>query len=212
MLFFQNNRISHYFALVVLTVTCNSCNCTDKNIPANKQGQNSGQNLAIVDSAQVNQQVHKEPSEQSVQSARAQIKSFKDESIKGTVVFTRVPEGIKVVADVDGLSPGKHGFHVHETGDCSGQGECSGQHFNPDKQAHGGPDDKVRHVGDLGNLEADENKHAHYERIDKMISLEGKYSILNRSVIIHADPDDFHTQPTGNAGPKIACGVIKADS
>jgi Cu-Zn family superoxide dismutase len=113
------------------------------------------------------------------------------------------------VADVDGLSPGKHGFHVHEFGDCSGDGSATGSHFNPTNSKHGGPDSRERHVGDLGNLVADETGYAHYERVDKIISLEGENSILGRSIVIHADPDDYTTQPTGASGTKIACGVIE---
>jgi Cu-Zn family superoxide dismutase len=127
------------------------------------------------------------------------------------VTFTKVPGGINIVADVDGLKPGKHGFHVHEHGDCSGtDGMKAGGHFNPTNSKHGGPDSPERHVGDFGNLEADENGHAHYERVDKLITFEGTNSILGKSIIIHADPDDYVTQPTGNAGARIGCGKIEA--
>jgi Cu-Zn family superoxide dismutase len=129
--------------------------------------------------------------------------------VHGIVTFTKIEEGIKVVADVEGLSPGKHGFHIHEYGDCSApEGTSAGGHFNPDNMPHGAPTDMKRHVGDLGNLEADAEGKAHYERIDKIISFSGHHSIIGRAVIIHAGEDDLTTQPTGNAGPRVACGVI----
>ncbi len=129
--------------------------------------------------------------------------------INGTVTFTQKPDGILVTADVNGLSPGKHGFHIHEFGDCSRpDGKSAGGHFNPTGKNHGGPESAERHVGDLGNLIASDDGTAHYERTDKLISFSGKNSILGRGVIVHADEDDLTSQPTGNAGARLACGVI----
>ena len=130
-------------------------------------------------------------------------------TVQGVVTFTKVANGIKIVADVEGLTPGKHGFHIHQWGDCSsGDGKSAGGHFNPDNVAHGGPDAKVRHVGDLGNLEADESGKAHYERVDTMIAFFGKHSIIGRGIIVHSGEDDLSSQPTGAAGSRLACGVI----
>lgn len=146
---------------------------------------------------------------QPTQHAVAVIHGLKDENIKGEVTFDKVPGGVRVVADVYGLTPGKHGFHVHEMGDCSGaDGMKAGGHFNPTHTKHGGPDSAERHVGDLGNLDADAAGRAHYDRVDAVIALEGENSILNRSIIIHADADDLTSQPAGNAGARIACGRI----
>jgi Cu-Zn family superoxide dismutase len=128
------------------------------------------------------------------------------------VTFTKVKGGVQIIADIDGLTPGKHGFHVHEFGDCGKNGDAAGAHFNPTNQKHGGPDSPERHVGDFGNLEANSHGHAHYERIDKLIQLEGKNSIIGRSIMIHADEDDFTTQPTGASGARIGCGVIEIES
>ena len=140
----------------------------------------------------------------------AHIHGFQDQKIAGVVTFKKVPEGIEIVADVYGLKPGKHGFHVHEHGDCSGtDGMKAGGHFDPTNSKHGGPDSPERHVGDFGNLDADQKGHAHYERVDKLIAFEGPNSILDRSVMIHADPDDLVSQPSGNSGPRIACGKIE---
>lgn len=129
--------------------------------------------------------------------------------VHGTVTFTEVENGIKIVADVKGLLPGKHGFHIHEYGDCTApDGTSAGGHFNPENMPHGAPTDVKRHVGDLGNLEADEEGMAHYERVDEYVAFSGPHSIIGLAVIVHRDEDDFTTQPTGAAGPRVACGVI----
>ncbi len=129
--------------------------------------------------------------------------------VSGLVTFTKRDSGIYVVADLNGLTPGKHGFHVHEYGDVSSpDGTSTGGHFNPDNMEHGGPDSAIRHVGDLGNLLADNDGKAHYERLDKFITFKGKHDIIGRAIIVHAGEDDFVTQPTGNAGARVASGVI----
>jgi Cu-Zn family superoxide dismutase len=132
-------------------------------------------------------------------------------SCTGVVRFTKVADGVRVVADVEGLTPDqKHGFHVHEFGDCTSPDATSaGDHYNPDKHPHGDPaKDEHRHAGDLGNLEADATGKAKYDRVVKNASLAGDNApFLGRSVIVHAKPDDFG-QPTGNAGARIGCGAI----
>ena len=130
-------------------------------------------------------------------------------NVTGTVYFNRTEKGIKVTADVMGLSPGKHGFHIHEFGDCTApDGTSAGGHFNPENQPHAGPDQAKRHVGDLGNIEADNNGNAHYERTDGLLKFDGRDSIIGRGVIVHAGEDDLVSQPSGNAGPRVACGVV----
>lgn len=132
-----------------------------------------------------------------------------DSDVHGTVTFTKVADGMEIVADIKGLSPGKHGFHIHEYGDCSAlDGSSAGGHFNPEDEPHGAPTDQERHVGDLGNLNADSEGHAHYQRVDSQISFSGPHSIIGLAVIIHQGEDDFTSQPTGNAGPRVSCGVI----
>jgi superoxide dismutase, Cu-Zn family len=129
--------------------------------------------------------------------------------ISGTVAFTQTSKGIEIVADITGLAPGKHGFHIHEYGDCSASdGVSAGGHFNPKQMHHAGTEDAHRHVGDLGNIEADANGKAHYTYLDKLTSLKGSSNIIGRSVIVHANEDDLKTQPAGNSGGRIACGVI----
>ncbi len=145
--------------------------------------------------------------------ARADISSLNDSGISGTVRFTKLEHGVQVTADITGLSPGEHGFHIHEFGDCNSKNSDSiGAHYNPTHHKHGKPGSEDSHVGDLGNLVADENGNAHYEAINKVIKLQGRNSILGRSIIIHADRDDYTTQPTGASGLKIGCGVIEPSS
>jgi Cu-Zn family superoxide dismutase len=133
----------------------------------------------------------------------------KGHTVTGTVTFTKVADGVRVVAEVEGLTPGDHGFHIHEFGDCSAPDATSaGPHFNPTEHKHSGPDDDARHAGDLGNLTADNSGKAHYDRVDKQLKFTGKESILGRSVIVHEKADDLKTQPTGDAGGRVACGVI----
>ena len=133
----------------------------------------------------------------------------KGSSVSGTVTFTKVDNGIRVVADVEGLTPGEHGFHVHAIGDCSAPDAMSaGGHFNPEGHQHAGPDAENRHAGDLGNITADASGKAHYDRVDAGLALEGRHSIIGRSVIVHEKADDLKSQPTGNAGARVACGAI----
>ena len=130
-------------------------------------------------------------------------------TVTGTVTFTKVDGGVKVVADLQGLSAGKHGIHIHECGDCSAaDGSSAGGHFNPMAKSHGAPMDAMRHEGDMGNITADAAGKAHLEYVDKNITLEGMTSIIGRSIIVHKNEDDLKTQPTGNAGARVGCGVI----
>jgi len=144
-----------------------------------------------------------------VQKAVCVVYPTQGNTVTGTITFIKTGNGIKVIADLQGLTKGKHGIHIHDCGDCSStDGSSAGGHFNPEHKSHGSPADSTRHVGDLGNIVADSTGKAHLEYIDHLISFEGKHSIIGRSLIIHKNEDDLKTQPTGNAGGKIACGVI----
>jgi Cu-Zn family superoxide dismutase len=130
-------------------------------------------------------------------------------AVSGTVTFAQTDSGILIIADIDSLTPGKHGFHIHQYGDCNSYDASSaGGHFNPDNKEHGGPNNKERHVGDLGNITANSSGIAHLEMVDRLISFSGPHSIIGRAVVIHANEDDLRTPPGGNAGPRVACGVI----
>ncbi len=151
------------------------------------------------------------PPATSITQAVVTINPTKGNQARGSVTFTQVEGGVKVTANIQGLTPGKHGFHIHEFGDCSADDASSaGGHFNPTHTKHGGPDSAERHAGDLGNIVADATGKASYERVDKVIKLNGEDTIVGRSVIVHANPDDYVTQPTGNAGARVGCGIIIA--
>lgn len=114
-----------------------------------------------------------------------------------------------------GLTPGKHGFHIHEFGNLTNGCITAGPHYNPDCKTHAGPDDEVRHVGDLGNIEADTAGRAVYDRDDRLIMIYGDYNnIVGRAVVVHEGVDDLgkggndESLKTGNAGARVACGVI----
>lgn len=130
--------------------------------------------------------------------------------VTGTVTFTEEADGVKVRAEISGLTPGNHGFHVHEFGDCSAADATSaGAHFNPTNQPHAGPDSPERHVGDMGNIQADASGKATLEYVDHQISLTNdQRSGIGRSVVVHAKPDDLKSQPAGDSGARVACGVI----
>jgi len=129
--------------------------------------------------------------------------------VHGLVTFTKVGDSVKVVAEINGLTPGKHGFHIHEFGDCSSKdGAAAGGHFNPAGKPHGAPTDANRHEGDLGNIDAGADGKAHLDLTDSVLKLDGAGSIIGRGLIVHANADDLKTQPTGNAGGRLACGVI----
>jgi Cu-Zn family superoxide dismutase len=131
-----------------------------------------------------------------------------ESKVKGKVTLTKQADGVLVTAEISGLTPGDHGFHVHQWGDISSaDGMSTGGHFNPHNHPHGRPEATERHAGDFGNLTADAQGNAKYSKVDKVMKLEGPESVIGRAIIIHASPDDF-SQPTGNAGGRIATGVI----
>jgi Cu-Zn family superoxide dismutase len=129
--------------------------------------------------------------------------------VHGVVTYTESGSGVRVSARIEGLTPGKHGFHIHEFGDCSSKdGSSAGGHFNPAGAPHAAPEAAQRHAGDMGNIEADQNGVANLEYNDTVMKLGDHGAIIGRGVIVHANPDDLKTQPTGNAGGRLACGVI----
>ena len=147
-------------------------------------------------------------------SAVANLAPTQGNNVKGTVRFDESNGKVRVVADVTGLKPGKHGFHIHEKGDCSAPDATSaGGHFNPEMHKHGAPDSPEHHLGDLGNIEADANGKAHYDRtVDFLTIAVDPNTIAGKAVIVHAQEDDLQSQPVGNAGARLACGVIEKKS
>ncbi|MEO8752652.1 MAG: superoxide dismutase family protein [Casimicrobiaceae bacterium] len=142
--------------------------------------------------------------------ASAKLEPTKGNTANGTVTFAQ--KGDKVVVDVRlaGLTPGGHGFHIHEKGDCSsGDGMSTGGHFNPRTKPHAMPTTPDRHAGDLPMLVADANGNAAVVvELDVITIGSGETDIVGRGLIVHKDPDDYTTQPTGNSGARVACGAI----
>jgi len=129
----------------------------------------------------------------------------------GSVQFVQRGALVRVTGEVRGLKPdAEHGFHIHEKGDCSsGDGMSAGGHFNPDGKAHGRHGQGAHHAGDLPSLKADAHGVAKVDFESSVIRIrEGGTAIVGRGLIVHRDPDDYTTQPTGNAGPRLACAVI----
>jgi Cu-Zn family superoxide dismutase len=132
-------------------------------------------------------------------------------TVTGQVTFTQNGAKTIVTGEVRGLAPGKeHGFHVHEKGDCSAPDAMSaGGHFNPKSTQHGNYAMSPHHSGDMPNLKADANGVARISWEDDELTVkDGPASVVGRAVIVHRDPDDYKSQPAGNSGPRLACGVI----
>jgi Cu-Zn family superoxide dismutase len=143
--------------------------------------------------------------------AAAMLQSTTGNTAAGRVMFHARPDGVYVHAMVTGLKPGQaHGFHIHEKGDCSsGDGMSTGGHFNPTGKPHG-PQDADRHAGDLPALVADAQGRADVKFEVKGLAIgSGATDIVGKGLIVHAMPDDYKTQPTGNSGARIACAVIE---
>jgi len=145
--------------------------------------------------------------------ATAQLQPTKGNKTIGEATFEQVGSKVRVVIFVQGLKPGKeHGLHIHEVGDCSsGDGMSTKGHFNPYGKPHANHGSAERHAGDLPPLKANSKGRANIDvELDIITLAPGPASIIGRGLIVHADPDDYKTQPTGNAGARIACGVIRA--
>jgi superoxide dismutase, Cu-Zn family len=138
----------------------------------------------------------------------------KFKAVKGTVEFKETDDGIEVTANIEGLKKGVHGFHIHEKGDCSApDAKSAGGHFNPSNHKHGSPDSAEHHEGDLGNITAEKDGKGTATITIKGVTLgDGDTSIVGKGFIIHAKADNFKTQPTGDAGDRVACGVITLDT
>jgi Cu-Zn family superoxide dismutase len=136
-----------------------------------------------------------------------------DSSVGGTVTFTETAEGVRIAAHITGASPGLHGIHLHEFGDCSAEDFTStGGHFNPTDAPHGAPTDAERHAGDFGNIEVGDDGVGHLELTSDMLTVAaGPNSVVGRAVILHAGEDDLVSQPTGAAGGRLACGTVSLE-
>lgn len=135
-------------------------------------------------------------------------------AVSGSVTFHETHDRtVHITGTIEGLTPGKHGFHIHVNGNCdSPDGMSAGGHFAPSGGRHGAPDSNNHHLGDLGNIEADANGRAVLDLTAHgfSVALMGATSIDGRSIVIHAKEDDF-SDPAGNSGARVACGVIESD-
>lgn len=150
------------------------------------------------------------PALAAAQTAEAKLAPTKDSTAGGTIMFKQDGTKVHVTAHVTGLTPGQHGFHVHEKGDCSApDGTSAGGHFNPAGAAHGHPQKGPHHAGDMPMLVADASGKADLSTELTGVSLgSDAASLVGKAVIVHAGADDYTTQPTGNSGARVACGVI----
>ncbi len=144
--------------------------------------------------------------------ALAELRPLGQSGVSGSLTFTALDGGVRVTGEVRGLAPGStHGFHVHEKGDCSApDGSSAGGHFDPQRHPHGAPASADSHLGDLGNVVADAGGVAHVSVVKRGASIAGEpTSYVGHAVIVHAGADDLRTQPTGNSGGRVACGVVR---
>ncbi len=144
-------------------------------------------------------------------SAIGQLSPTNGNTAAGSVMFAQSGSKVSVKVDIRGLKPNaEHGFHIHEKGDCSsGDGMSTGGHFNPSNSSHGAHGQGAHHAGDLPSLKADASGHVNMTFESSTDSIfGGTSSIIGKGLIVHRDPDDYKTQPAGNSGPRIACGVI----
>lgn len=150
-----------------------------------------------------------------VTSASAVLQPTENSEVGGEVIFQPDEEGQEMVVrgKIYGLTPGEHGFHIHAVGDCSAKDASSaGGHFNPYNMQHGGPGAARHHLGDLGNITANADGTAEFTLTAPRLGFSGPVSILQRAVVVHADADDLESDPSGNAGGRLACGVIVQSS
>ncbi|MDP3938851.1 MAG: superoxide dismutase family protein [Deltaproteobacteria bacterium] len=143
--------------------------------------------------------------------ASARIEPRSGSSLSGAAGFEQTADGVRVVVKVSGAKPGDHGVHIHEIGDCSADDASSaGGHFNPAGVAHGAPGAAEHHPGDFGNITIAADGSGTLELITQGVTLgDGASAIVGRAIVVHADPDDLSSQPSGNAGARIGCGLIR---
>ena len=144
--------------------------------------------------------------------ATAKLEPRSGSNVSGNLTFTQIGDVVRITGEITGHTKGPKAMHIHEKGDCSAaDGMSTGGHFNPHKLKHGGPYDPAKHAGDLGNINfgADGVAKVNFTVGDISVSSSKADGIIGKAVIVHADRDDFKTDPTGNAGGRVACGVIK---
>ncbi|MDX1438568.1 MAG: superoxide dismutase family protein [Rubricoccaceae bacterium] len=156
------------------------------------------------------------PDDETTVRAVARIEGLGGSGVSGNVTFAHRGGGLQVTYMLEGLEPGAHGFHVHENGSCADgedgtPGGAAGGHFNPDSSLHGANNQNPpgRHVGDFGNITAGESGSAFGSFSEHIATLDGPNGIIGKAIVIHGGEDDFSTQPSGDAGVRVGCGIIE---
>lgn len=151
------------------------------------------------------------PAASTIPAAVAHVAGASGSLVSGTLALVPLHGGLRVTGDIGGLAPGSHGFHIHQTGDCTAADAASaGGHFNPTGSGHGRAGTATHHAGDIDNIVADASGVAHVDVQLRGVSLGGSAAtdIVGRALVVHAAPDDYRSQPAGNSGARIGCGVI----
>lgn len=201
-------------ALLVPVAICTSCGSREESVttPASEPADQSI-NARTTDTAPTTDPAM--PPAEAPSTAHATLTAATGSSVQGGFTVVNQGSGVSIRGEITGLEPGsEHGFHVHETGECTLPDFASaGGHFNPTEDPHGGPESTARHLGDLPNAKADENGRALIDVNVDGVTLVDKdgapTAILGKAIVVHAMPDDYKSQPSGESGARIACGVIR---
>ncbi len=147
--------------------------------------------------------------------AKSELEPKSGSKARGIASFAKVGDDIEILISVTNVTPGAHGIHLHEKGDCSASDASSaGDHFNPAHLTHGQPDPKVFHMGDLGNINVDKDGNGKLKLVIEAARFHPQFNdwsiIIGKSIVLHKKTDDLHSQPSGDSGDRIACGVISS--
>ncbi|MFS8615340.1 MAG: superoxide dismutase family protein [Solitalea sp.] len=191
------------FSLLTLTTAIAFC-FSACNSPSSRSGSETGDTSATEDLMNT---------ESEAKTAVATISPLGENGISGTVTFTEENGEVKMVANITSPGSGTHAIHIHENGDCSApDGSSAGGHWNPTNEDHGKWGEEPFHRGDIGNIEVGDDGAGSLELTTDLWCLDCPDSVKNivgRAIIVHETHDDFHTQPTGNAGGRMGCAVIE---
>lgn len=189
-------------ALCVFTLTFATTSCKEKQVEASLDEMSEDVDNTIDDITKIESKT-----------ITVAMGSKSGSAVSGTIALTQGEKEVTMVVNLSGLTAGDHAIHVHENGDCSSDdGKSAGGHWNPKAEDHGKWGDEMHHAGDIGNLVADADGKTTLTFSTDQWCLgcdDASKNLVGKSFIVHAKADDFKTQPTGDAGGRVACGVIK---